>query len=192
MSDLQLQCECGKVTGRITSPSPQLGNRIVCYCKDCQAFPVHLAKAEQTLDEAGGTEIFQIPPQNLKIDSGAEHLACLQLRENGLIRWYTSCCNTPLGNTVGPGLPFIGVIHNIVKAGQDQDTLIGPVLGNVNRGGATRDIPNSKHRDNKELPIFLRMVRKLLWWKLSGKGTPNVLFPGGKPCCKPEVVAPKS
>ena len=35
--------------------SAERGNRLVCYCDDCQSFPIFLGQAERTLDPHGGT-----------------------------------------------------------------------------------------------------------------------------------------
>ena len=76
---------------------------------------MHLQKQDVTLDAAGGTRIYQLPPANVQITGGQENLACLRLKEKGLIRWYAKCCNTPIGNTVSKSMPFIGLIHTFIK-----------------------------------------------------------------------------
>lgn len=189
MSDLKLQCKCGAVQGKVSDVSPTSGSRVVCYCKDCQAFATHLNKAQETLDNAGGSDIYQIPPAKFHIHQGKEHIGLLRLTPKGLNRWYCKCCNTPMANTVGPGLPFVGLVHTFIAKGQDKDTLIGPVTGNVNTSGATQDIPESPHKQRKELAITLQIMRKLLWWKLTGQGTPNLLFENKRPIVKPEILS---
>jgi hypothetical protein len=37
-SDVPLRCRCGHVRGVEIRVSPSSGLRLVCYCKDCQAF----------------------------------------------------------------------------------------------------------------------------------------------------------
>src|SRR5690349_22143392 len=93
-----LQCECGKIKGVLNDP--RSANHVVCYCNDCQAFAHVLGKAEQVLDQHGGSEIFQVLPKNLTFTQGIESLASLRLTDKGLIRWYASCCRTPIGNTL--------------------------------------------------------------------------------------------
>lgn len=189
MSDLKLECECGAVKGKVTDVSPKTGNRVICYCKDCQAFATHLGKTEQTLDEAGGSEIYQIPPAKFQINKGKENIALLRLTPKGLNRWYCQCCDTPLGNTVGSGLPFIGLVHTFIAKGQNTTQMIGPVTANVNTSGATQDIPESPHKHRNELSIVLRIMRKLLGWKLTGQGSPNLLFENKRPIVKPKILS---
>ena len=31
---------------------------------------------------------------------GKDRLACMSLSDKGMLRWYTTCCNTPIGNTM--------------------------------------------------------------------------------------------
>lgn len=189
MADLKLQCQCGAVKGKVTDVSPKTGNRIICYCKDCRAFASHLDKAEQALDEAGGSEIYQIPPAKFQIDTGKEHVALLRLTPKGLNRWYCKCCNTPIGNTVGPELPFIGLVHTFIAEGQNTDQLIGAATGNVNTSGATQDIPESSYKHRGELSVVLQIMRKLMWWKITGQGSPNLLFENKRPIAKPEILS---
>src|SRR5262245_45837150 len=58
--DLPLRCRCGHVHGVASEVAPFNGFRLVCYCKDCQAFARFLDRPE-VLDAAGGTDIFQMP-----------------------------------------------------------------------------------------------------------------------------------
>ncbi len=45
----------------------------------------------------------------------------------GLMRWYASCCNTPIGNTMATSaMPFIGLIHACIDA---PTGALGPIRG---------------------------------------------------------------
>ena len=90
--------------------SPSTGTRVICYCDSCQAFARFLER-EDILDSAGGTDIVQVSPSQLRITEGASQLRSMRLTEKGLIRWYTDCCKTPVGNTIGAAFPFIGVVQ---------------------------------------------------------------------------------
>ena len=61
MDNLALACRCGTISGRAIKVYPHHGTRVVCYCKDCQAFAQALGGAETTLDAYGGTDIYQLP-----------------------------------------------------------------------------------------------------------------------------------
>lgn len=121
-----IRCRCGKIRGVLTPTRP--ANRCVCYCDDCQAFARHL-KAPDALNDRGGTEIIQVPPSNLTFTRGAEHLACLRLTDTGMLRWYSACCNTPIGNTpANPRVSFVGLIHTcLLGDSQSRRASFGPV-----------------------------------------------------------------
>ncbi|SFK24589.1 DUF6151 family protein [Methylophaga sulfidovorans] len=107
----KIQCECGSLRGHIDGGG--ITSRVICYCSDCQAFAKYLGRPEKVLDAHGGTDIVQLAQPRLHISDGLEHLALLQLSSKGLFRWYASCCNTPIGNTLNnPKISFIGLVHS--------------------------------------------------------------------------------
>ncbi len=123
--DISLACTCGSFTAVIHGASEKTGNHAICYCTDCQAFIRHLGQTDRVLDEKGGTELYQTQPFQVEIQSGAEHLAVLQLAEKGLYRWYVNCCNTPLCNTLGtPKMSFVGFMVANMKS---DTSSIGPI-----------------------------------------------------------------
>ena len=87
--------------------SPSTGTRVICYCQSCQAFARFLG-GTGILDAHGGSDILQVSPSHVRITEGIDRLRSMRLTEKGLIRWYTDCCKTPVGNTIGGGFPFIG------------------------------------------------------------------------------------
>lgn len=106
----QFQCQCGAVQGRIEGSGAH--NHLVCYCSDCQAFARYLGHETTVLDAQGGTEIVQLGQPRLHFLQGSDRLAAVRLSEKGLIRWYTTCCRTPIGNTLSnPKVSVIGLVH---------------------------------------------------------------------------------
>jgi hypothetical protein len=138
-----LQCGCGTLKGLVAHA--EAATRGVCYCKDCQAFARFLGHADEILDESGGTDVVATLASNVTITEGANALACMSLTENGLLRWYASCCNTPIGNTTRNfKLPYVGLVHNCLeKSGPSLDAAFGPVRMRVNTQSATRGWPSS-------------------------------------------------
>lgn len=123
--DHPLQCRCGTLKGVISNP--QAGNRTLCYCRDCQAFAHFLGRPQQILDERGGSDVVQILPKNLTFTQGIESLACMRLTPKGLVRWYASCCNTPIGNTLAtPTFSFVGLVSECLKS-KPLDESFGPI-----------------------------------------------------------------
>jgi hypothetical protein len=129
-ADLEIRCACGKLRGTVREVSPGQGNRGVCYCDDCQSFAQFLGRADSILDARGGTPIFQIGQGQVALTHGGEHLACMRLTPKGLLRWYASCCGTPIGNTgLTPGTPVVGLVERCLAppaGARSLDDVLGP------------------------------------------------------------------
>jgi Family of unknown function (DUF6151) len=117
------------VRGVASDVSPSNGFRFVCYCKDCQAF-VRFLERPDVLDSAGGTDIFQMAPGRVKLTAGTDTVRCLRLSDKGVLRWYTDCCLTPIGNTAAsPRFPVIAVVHSFMvheADGRSRDEVARP------------------------------------------------------------------
>ncbi len=171
---VEFQCRCGQVRGSVTSVTPWTVNRVICYCDDCQAFAHHLGRA-YLLNAQGGSDIVQFPPASLTIQQGQNEVAGLRLTPKGLIRWHTTCCNSPIGNTVGPAIPFVGVLAAAFDAGgQRRDEMFGKAAGAINGqyaiGGAP---PGSK---GMNVGLLMGTIAKILSWRLFGRSWPNPFF----------------
>ena len=174
MPQVQLKCLCGKVTGETADINEHSGTRIHCCCDDCQAFAQYLNHEKSIVDHFGGTDIFQMPLSHLKINQGHEQIACVKLSAKGMQRWYTTCCNTPIGNTMGPKMPFIGVIHNFMANAEHRDVALGKSRGYVHIKFANEKVPENLQA--KPFNITLRIILKLLLWKIKGLNNPNAFF----------------
>ncbi len=190
MTDVPLKCSCGTVKGTAHDVSPINGLRVVCHCDDCQAFVNNLGRGEDALDEHGGTDIYQMAPGLIKFEQGEDQLRCLRLTKKGTTRWYTACCKTPVGNTVNGSVPFIGVIHTIMDDDGIRDQALGPVRTYVQGQHALKELPSKRYNKGFPLGITLRIMGKILKWKLTGKGKPNPFFDeDGRPVSKPSIVS---
>ena len=131
-----LQCRCGRLRGSLAQPGKAVRAR--CYCRDCQAYARALGKPELVLDELGGTDVVASLQQRVAFDAGTEALACLSLREGGLLRWYASCCDTPIANTTRDRrLSYVGLVHSCLgPSPQSLDAAFGPSRVAVNTGSA--------------------------------------------------------
>ena len=167
---IDLHCRCGSVEGRLEGAARDTVNRVVCYCADCQAFVHRLGRAD-LLDAHGGSDIVQVAPARLSYPRGADRIACLRLGPKGLYRWYASCCNTPLGNTVSPAIPFVGIL---AQAFASPDDAFGPPVGGIYGKFAVGEPPPGTTRPN--LRLLARAIRMVLGWKLGGKTWPHPFF----------------
>ena len=187
--DVTIRCTCGAVQGVSLNITPDNGNRVVCCCDDCQKFATHLGREADVLDEFGGTDIYQTSQSQVKMDVGTEHIRCVRLTSKGLFRWYTGCCKTPIGNTMDAGFPFIGLVHSFMNIEGDRDNALGPVRAyvqtNYARGTPTYTSPSKKF----PIGIVLRMMRKMLIWKLKGMNKPSAFFKeNGNLIVKPNIL----
>jgi hypothetical protein len=169
--DVDLSCRCGEVRGKVKNASPQTVNRIVCYCDDCQAYLHHLGRTD-LLDAHRGTDIVQVAPASLTFDRGAERIVGVRLNpKGGLYRWYASCCKTPLGNTVTPSIPFVGIV---AQAFERPDDVFGKPIGGVLGKFAIGNAPEGSTKLN--LGLIARAIRMVLGWRLRGKTWPHPFF----------------
>jgi len=172
--DAELRCRCGEICGRVANATPRTVNRVVCYCDDCQAFAHQLGRAD-LLDANGGSDIIQVAPASLKFVQGQHRIVGLRLTPNGLFRWYANCCHMPVGNTVSPAIPFVGIIaqafHDVAQhPGDVFGKPIGAIMGKYAVGN-----PPAGSR-GIELSLLLRAMRMVLAWRLSGQTWPHPFF----------------
>jgi hypothetical protein len=182
-----LRCNCGKLKGTLNRTKDI--NRCVCYCADCQAFARFLKREHDILDEVGGTSIIQTIPKHVNFLEGIENLACIRLTENGPLRWYAACCNTPIGNS-SPNfkLPFIGLIQNCLSAEQASlDKAFGPILMHVSTKEA---IGEHKPKSTGFLAGTLRVMGMVFRSRLdrSYKQTPFFVSETGAPIVTPKLL----
>jgi len=191
--DVPLRCACGALRGLLRSITPRNGNRCICYCDDCQAFANFMERPESILDSHGGTDIFQTSQARLEITEGREYLACIQLRAGSkLVRWYASCCRTPIGNTpTEPRIPFVGVIQRCLDLGAlgaSADAVLGPVRGTFFRRFARGD--RSELPRGRSVLLILRLVRLILVARLRRDQLHSPFFaPSGEPRVAAHVLS---
>jgi hypothetical protein len=183
-----LRCRCGTLKGSVSHPEKV--NRGVCYCRDCQAYAHFLGKTEDILDELGGTDVVATLAQYVTFTQGAEALACMSLTDNGLLRWYASCCNTPIGNTQRNfKVSFVGLVHTCLEdPSKTLDSSFGPVRMRVNT-------KNAKGRA-ESMPLstvtsVLRFLASVIRARLDGsyKLTPFFDSHRGTPVLTPKVLS---
>ena len=183
-----IQCQCGTLKGYVEHP--EKANRAVCYCKDCQYFAHFLQADTTTLDATGGTDIVQTLPRYVHFTAGIETLKCLRLTDAGLLRWYASCCSTPIANTP-PNfkLSFVGLIHNCLECSKTSvEDAFGPISMHVNTEGAKGQ---PKPKPSSVFSIFRRLMPMLAMARINGsyKHTPFFSSLSGKPVVTPSVLS---
>ncbi len=168
-----LQCRCGAVAGQVANP--RLATRSVCYCRDCQAFARFLGREEAVLDSRGGSQGVQALPKDLTFHKGFEHLACVRLTSQGLLRWYAACCNTPIGNTPPTSrTPFVGLSRVCLENSRPTvEQSFGPVRFCLHAEGAHGE---PKPRLFGRMGFILWLIRNRLRARFTGGFEQNPFF----------------
>lgn len=178
-TDLRFSCRCGQITGHLSAAAVKSGTRLVCYCKDCRAGHIHLNQPDPA---PGPIDIFQTNPEGVSFDTGKDQIGLFRFSPNGLMRWYATCCNTPLFNTLTtPKAPFVGVLSDIVE-----DTArLGAVQSRANIPQ-----PGGKSKTENFAKVVLALVRRMAGSRLSGawKRTPFFDVATGEPVVTPQVL----
>jgi hypothetical protein len=184
-----LRCRCGALTGDIEHE--RLANHSICYCEDCQAFARFLGRDAELLDARDGCENIQVLPKDVRFHEGMRNLACMRLSENGLLRWYAACCNTPIGNTPATAkLPFVGLAAACLESPTHTVTnSFGPVRFCAFAGGA---LGHPKPKPFGVLGFALWLIRNRLRARFTSGFRNNPFFDtiSGRPVVDPKVLSP--
>lgn len=176
---LGFSCGCGALKGHDTAEGVKAGTRVNCYCADCRAGELYFQQPDPA---PGPVDIFQLSPETVVIDQGAEHLAAIRLSPKGMFRWYANCCNTPICTTLKSAkTPFAGM--NAARF--ETPDLLGPV---VSKGFVPKADGSRKHENayRAAWPLIKRMALS----RLSGgwKNTPFFDAGSGAPVVEPQVI----
>jgi hypothetical protein len=183
MTLVPLRCSCGQARGRLELV-PKSTMHVVCYCNDCRSFILALGRRD-LLDEFGGSELLATAPSHLRLSSGLETLRCLRLSAQGMLRWYWSCCNTPLANTrATPGIPFVSIHRAFIDVENGES--LGPTT-RVQARSAIRSPPPGAELSQSPATVA-KILSLLLVGRLRGEHKPNPLFVRGKPVVPPQVL----
>lgn len=185
---VKLSCACGEVEGTLEVHQND-SFHVECLCCDCQNFAKQINN-EGFLKSYGGTEIFQTYPSYVTITKGEDKISSIRLSPKGLLRHYTSCCNTPIGNMMnGSKIPFIGIPVAFMRFESDEqkDKILGPTTGKAFGKYARGPKPDDVH---DRFP--LSFLPKILFFMFKGlalkKYTPSPYFKNGKPIAEPKIV----
>ena len=184
--DHPLQCRCGTVKGYVSRAG--MTKRAICYCRDCQAYAHFLGDADKVLDGDGGTDVVATLPINVRFVEGQHALACMSLSPRGLLRWYSSCCQTPIGNTPRNfKMAYVGLVHNCLGNAAALQQSFGPVQVRVNTKSAKHPVDSTPL---SSLTTILMLMKTLARARLQGsyKETPFFISETGAPIVQPRVL----
>ena len=186
---VDLSCACGTIKGTLNIVHGSLFH-VHCLCCDCQRFAAHLDNKEKILDAHGGSELIQTYPAYMEITSGQKNIGCVKLSEKGLYRWYSTCCNMPLANTMNSSkIPFVGVSVKLMKFDNEQEKMetLGPVLMKAFGKYAIGEMPSGAHA-TFPLSFMPKMMLFMLKGMLGKKNDPSPFFKDGQPIAKANVL----
>lgn len=185
----RLRCWCGTLHGVVTQPAN--AQRVICYCRDCQAYAHFLGQPKRILDRRGGSDVLLTLPANVTFTSSLATLACLRLTPKGLLRWYAKCCSAPIGNTLASHhLSFVGLVRACLDAGSSSlDEIFGPVTLWNNTAGAWGS-PRPAQVGRGRMTGWL--VRTMVSARFNGsyRRTPFFNLYTGAPIAIPRVLTP--
>ena len=165
MSPLEFSCSCGKLHGHIDGKAVSSGAHVVCYCRDCRAAHLYLNQPDPA---PGPVDLFATTPDAITIVGGAENLGLLRLSPRGTMRWYATCCDSPLFSTgSGPKIPFVSVQQPRI-ATPDR---LGPVIGKAfmpKPGGKTAHVGFGR--------LVWKLLPGILGARLSGRWRKTPFF----------------
>lgn len=184
-----LSCQCGTLRGHVSHTESVC--RGICYCKDCQAYAHFLGKADEMLDVMGGTDVVATLPRHVTFTQGIEALTCMSLSDRGILRWYASCCNTPIGNTSRDfKVSHVGLVHNCL---QDPSTSLDSAFGPVRMRVGMKSAKGTPQGMAVSTTVsILKFMGRLIGARLDGsyKTTPFFEPETGTPRVSPKVLAP--
>lgn len=128
---------------------------------------------------------------------GTEHLACMRLTDKGMLRWYTTCCNTPIGNTMANfKVSFVGLIHTCLTSDKTQKSALEAAFGPV-RMVCSAEL--AKPQSSPPMPLkfsglakaIVRVAMMMLRARLDGgyKETPFFNASSGQPIVNPTILS---
>ena len=181
-----LQCECGKLRGQVAAP--EKCTRLVCYCKDCQAFAHYLGKPA-ILDDKGGSGIVVAHPRQLSFTQGRQYLACMALSEHGMLRWYASCCNTAIGNIArNRKMAFVGLSEACLR---DPSTSLERAFGPIRMRSVTKSAMGAVAPSGLSAVVPIAgFAAALLGARITGSYRQTPFFNAdGSPVSQPKVLS---
>ncbi|MFO6465408.1 DUF6151 family protein [Jannaschia sp. KMU-145] len=177
MPDLGFACRCGELRGVVADVAPADYTHIACHCADCRSAYTHLGLADPEK-----VEILQTAQDRIRITQGGENLRIMRLSPKGALRWYATCCDTPLFFTPTKAR-FVHVGVNADRL--DDATEAGPVVAE-----AFIPAPDGK-AGHKGMPKMVgKMLVRMAAKNLNGdwKDSPFFEADGTTPTVIPQVL----
>ena len=167
MPDLPLQCSCGAVRGTVRDVTPSSVFHFVCHCADCRTFLRHIGRGKDLLTRHGGTGVVHSTPARVTLTEGHDQVGLIRLSPRGLLRFYATCCHSPLGSMLDkPSTPLVSLSRAALPA--DADPHLGPPIG-IRARSATGDRSTLEAADKVPLGVTVRVAGRMVLRILQGE-----------------------
>jgi hypothetical protein len=163
-------CGCGDVKFKMYGEPVREYN---CCCQSCLACADHImAKGGQGTDwhapksESPGVAIALFPSHKVEPEKPEElssKVGYVKVQQNGtMIRWYTKCCNTPIGNLGGPG--NCGFNYNCVTNPDGSRYERNPKLLNIMYIYAKHpdEVPEPRKDDVRDIGFIMTVIPNII------------------------------
>lgn len=162
---IAFSCTCGILKGTLRGSNARSDTHAECFCTDCRAAEIHLGQPDPAPGPVG---IYQTTPDRIEISQGQDQLAVFSFGEKNLLRWYASCCDAPLFNTMrSPKISFVGIRTNRLA----DTAVLGPIVG---RGFIP--VPGGKPKHEGLLRLICGMAVRVIVARLSGRWKQTPFF----------------
>jgi hypothetical protein len=127
-------------------------------------------------------------PSHVRFEQGLDALACMSLSESGILRWYASCCRTPIGNTPRDRKThYVGLVHSCLGE-QPLNSSFGPARLHLHTKSARGSVSATP------AGTMLAIVRLMSWIlpaRLTRRHRENPFFDpaSGKAIRQPQVLS---
>ena len=177
--DLPFSCDCGKLTGHLAGKAVASGTHALCFCTDCRTAELFAHQPDPGTD---GVDLFQTSPDQVRFDTGLEHLAVFSMKPGGILRWQAKCCGAILFNTLrNPKISFATMRSDRLA----DKSALGPVVARAYLPGH-----GDKQRHEGLATLIWRTAKRVGTGRLTGrwKKTPFFDLETMKPVRDPYVL----
>jgi hypothetical protein len=189
--EIALECACGSISGRVIGVTRRNSRRLACLCDDCQLYAHFLGSADTMLDANGGTELSYATQSRVFIERGLERLEAVKLSEKGMLRFYASCCRTPVANVPHPRMAFVGIPRPFMQhSPAERDEVLGTLRRRFQGRFGRGELPPGAHLGTPVLPWLAAML-SVTWDSLTRKHSPSPFHDAsGHPIVAPRTLTP--
>lgn len=174
---LGFACTCEALRGEIRDVASSDYMHVVCHCRDCRSAYTHLGLADPEK-----VAMLQTSQDRIRISQGGDNLRVFRHTAKGALRWYATCCGTPLFYT-----PLKG---RLVNVGVHLDRLDAPeAVGRVMAEGFVPK-PGGGRTHRGAGRMLARMVSRMAAKNLNGEWRDTPFFDDeGSPARDPKILS---